>query len=63
VNVARHLRIDPEGALRQAAAKFRDRFVAVEALARQRGLPMPGTDLGSLDQLWDEVKRAETGGA
>ncbi len=40
VNVARHLGLDPESALRQAAAKFRARFQAVEALAAERGLPV-----------------------
>ena len=50
VNVARHLGLDPEAALRDAAAKFRNRFVAMEALAAERGVPID-------DTLWDEVKR------
>jgi tetrapyrrole methylase family protein/MazG family protein len=49
VNVARHLGLDPESALREAAAKFRDRFVAMERLAGTRGVPIS-------DDLWDEVK-------
>lgn len=49
VNVARHLGIDPEAALRDASAKFRDRFMAVERLAAERGV-------GVSDDLWDEVK-------
>ena len=49
VNVARHLGVDPEAALRDAAAKFRRRFTAVEQLAEQRGVPIA-------DDLWDEVK-------
>ena len=56
VNVARHLGVDPEAALRAATAKFRDRFVAVEALAAARGLALPGAPLAELDGLWDEVK-------
>lgn len=51
VNVARHLGLDPEAALRDASAKFRRRFTAVEALAEQRGVPIS-------DELWDEVKSA-----
>ena len=40
VNVARHLGVDPESALRDAAAKFRARFQAMEALAADaRGYP------------------------
>ena len=57
VNVARHLEIDPEAALRAATAKFRDRFVAVERLADDRGVQLAGLDLDGLDALWDEVKR------
>ncbi len=56
VNVARHLGVDPEAALRGATAKFRDRFSAVEALAAARGLQLPGAPLAELDALWDEVK-------
>lgn len=61
VNVARHLRVDPESALRAATRKFRDRFVAVEALVADR-YPDGGAglDLAAWDRLWDEVKsRAE----
>ena len=56
VNVARHLRIDAESALRAATRKFRRRFEAVEALATERGLDLHAVDLASLDGLWDEVK-------
>jgi tetrapyrrole methylase family protein/MazG family protein len=49
VNVARHLGLDPEAALREAAAKFRSRFLAMEALAAERGVAVT-------DDLWDEVK-------
>jgi tetrapyrrole methylase family protein/MazG family protein len=56
VNVARHLDIDPEAALRSATAKFRTRFEAVEALAVQRGLKLDALNLAELDALWDEVK-------
>jgi tetrapyrrole methylase family protein/MazG family protein len=56
VNVARHLQVDPEAALRGATAKFRDRFEAVEQLATARGLELRQLDLAALDALWDEVK-------
>jgi tetrapyrrole methylase family protein/MazG family protein len=59
VNVARHLRVDPETALRAATMKFRRRFEAVEALAAARGQSLDGLDLAALDALWDEVKTAE----
>ncbi len=56
VNVARHLRIDPELALRSAADKFRDRFEGVERLALERSIDLKAADLVMLDALWDEVK-------
>jgi tetrapyrrole methylase family protein/MazG family protein len=59
VNVARHLRVDPETALRAATVKFRTRFEAVEALATARGQTLDTLDLAALDALWDEVKEAE----
>ncbi len=51
VNVARHLGLDPETALRDASAKFRRRFEAMTALAEARGT-------GINDELWEEVKAA-----
>jgi tetrapyrrole methylase family protein/MazG family protein len=59
VNVARHLRIDPELALRAATDKFRGRFEGVEQLARERSIELRGADLATLDALWDEVKTTE----
>lgn len=56
VNVARHLKVDPEAALRRAVGKFRARFEGVEALARERGLDLATCGLETLDTLWDEVK-------
>jgi tetrapyrrole methylase family protein/MazG family protein len=61
VNVARHLGVDPETAVRRATVKFRERFAAVEALALARGNALPGAALETLDGLWDEVKGGEPG--
>jgi uncharacterized protein YabN with tetrapyrrole methylase and pyrophosphatase domain len=58
VNVARHLDVDPEAALRAATAKFRLRFQGVERLADERGLVIRDLTLEELDALWDEVKAA-----
>ena len=57
VNVARHLGVDAELALRAAAAKFRRRFEEVEALAAERGIEMATAGLKTLDALWNEVKQ------
>jgi tetrapyrrole methylase family protein/MazG family protein len=56
VNVARHLGVDPESALRAATNKFRARFEQVETLAAARGIDLHTSDLAALDALWDEVK-------
>ena len=59
VNVARHLGVEPEAALRAASHKFRRRFEAVEALAVERGIDLHTAGLEQLDGLWDEVKSRE----
>lgn len=59
VNMARHRSVDPEVAMRTAAAKFRRRFQACEALAAERGVDLATAGLPALDALWGEVKRAE----
>ncbi len=59
VNVARHLGVEPEAALRAAVHRFRRRFEGVERLAAERGLDLPGTDLATLDELWEAIKAAE----
>jgi len=56
VNLARHLGVDAEAALRAATAKFVRRFQAMEALAGERGVAID-------DSLWDEVKEVERGGS
>jgi tetrapyrrole methylase family protein/MazG family protein len=57
VNVARHLRIDPELALRSATDKFRRRFELVEQLAAARGVDLRRAPMVTLDELWNEAKR------
>ncbi len=59
VNAARHAGVDAELALRRAAAKFRRRFEAVEALARERGVELAGAGIATLDELWETVKAGE----
>lgn len=56
VNMARHLGIDPEGALQEANGKFADRFRAVESMAEGRGLEMEKMPLAELDEMWKEAK-------
>ena len=53
VNYARHLDIDPETALREAAERFEARFRQVEALAEQ---PLAEMDIDGLEALWQKAK-------
>lgn len=62
-NLARHLEIDPEAALRRANVKFERRFRQVEQGLRQRGRRAGDADLAEMDALWEEAKRAERCGA
>jgi uncharacterized protein YabN with tetrapyrrole methylase and pyrophosphatase domain len=59
VNVARHLGVEPEAALRAATQKFRRRFEQVEALAVERGVDLHAADLATLEALWDHIKTLE----
>jgi tetrapyrrole methylase family protein/MazG family protein len=58
VNWSRWLEIDPESALRQANARFAQRFAWVEAEARRRQLELAQLDLEELEALWQEAKRS-----
>lgn len=63
VNLARHLDIDPEMALRKTNAKFERRFSAIEtALAALDKRPQDST-LAEMDALWDAAKAAERSGS
>jgi MazG family protein len=55
-NVARHLKIDPEGALRAANEKFIRRFRFIEARLGEQGRVPAQSDLAEMDALWDAAK-------
>ncbi|MBT2296424.1 nucleoside triphosphate pyrophosphohydrolase [Pseudomonas fluorescens] len=59
VNLARHLKIDPETALRDANGKFERRFRFIEQALRDTHRPMEDCTLEELDALWGEAKRQE----
>lgn len=59
VNLARHLKVDPETALRGANAKFERRFRFIEQALRDTHRPMEDCTLEELDALWGEAKRQE----
>jgi len=69
VNLARHVDVDAEGALRRTIDKFRSRFDHVEARVKEchGGWPSAGGEPGAtgklsleeLDRYWDEAKQGE----
>lgn len=59
VNLARHLKIDPESALRRTNAKFERRFRAMEAKLAANGRRAEDQSLETLEELWQGVKREE----
>ena len=63
VTLGRHLGVDAEEALRRANAKFRERFMRVEDVARERGLDLASMDSAELDTLWQEAKALLHAGA
>jgi nucleoside triphosphate diphosphatase len=58
-NLARHLKLDPEAALRRANAKFTRRFAHIEAELAVNGRTPAQSDLAEMDRLWDEAKALE----
>jgi len=55
-NLARHLSIDPEAALRSANAKFERRFRFIEQELEKHGRKPADSNLEEMDRLWDEAK-------
>ena len=58
-NLARHLHVDPEAALRGANAKFTRRFAAIEDALARAGKTPAQSNLAEMDALWDAAKRQE----
>ena len=61
-NVARHLDVDPETALRMANAKFLRRFAYIERRLAEQGKSPESVTLAEMDDLWIEAKTKERGG-
>ena len=59
VNLARHLKVDAESALRRTNAKFERRFRAMEAKLATEGKSAETQTLQALEDLWQAVKREE----
>lgn len=59
VNVARHLKIDPERALEKTCNKFISRFASMERQARGENKALSDLSLAELDALWNKSKEQE----
>ncbi|WP_334064260.1 nucleoside triphosphate pyrophosphohydrolase [Limimaricola cinnabarinus] len=61
-NLARHLDVDPEVALRRSNDKFNRRFSYIERELNKRGKRPAESDLDEMDALWNEIRHAEKQG-
>jgi len=61
VNLARHLQVDAEDALRQANAKFERRFRFIEEALKAQDRSPQEASLEEMDALWDAAKVEEKG--
>ncbi|MFN6924097.1 MAG: nucleoside triphosphate pyrophosphohydrolase [Tabrizicola sp.] len=55
-NLARHLKVDPEAALRAANAKFTRRFARIEDWLAEQGRTPADSTLAEMDALWNRAK-------
>lgn len=58
-NIARHLNVEPEAALKLANRKFRQRFAHIERRLHQQNRKLGEVPTGDLEELWQEAKRSE----
>lgn len=59
VNLARHLGVDPERALRSSTREFVRRYSAMEEEARSRGEDLPSMSLDEKERMWQAAKKPE----
>jgi nucleoside triphosphate diphosphatase len=59
VNLARHLGVDPEAALRHGNSKFERRFRHVEAGLKTQDRDMSDASLNEMERWWDDAKKKE----
>lgn len=56
VNLARHLDVEPETALKRTNRKFRERFKFIEQELAKQGRSVDDADLAEMDTLWNKAK-------
>ena len=60
VNIARHLSVDPESALRRTNRKFRQRFGWLEEQLHKQGLQPEEATMDQMEELWQQAKTLES---
>ena len=58
VNLARHLDVEPETALKRTNRKFRKRFRFIEDKLKENGQDIAASSLEEMDDLWNKAKKA-----
>jgi MazG family protein len=59
-NIARHMQVEPEVALKLTNRKFRHRFNYIEEKLRERQQAFDQTSIDEMESLWQEAKKAGT---
>ena len=57
INLARHLDINPEVALRETNRKFQRRFRFIEEALKSQGRDMTSATLDEMEELWEQAKK------
>lgn len=57
VNVARHLKVDPEESLRQMTKRFAQRFLQIENYAEAQGRTLNELSLAEMEEVWQQAKQ------
>ena len=60
VNLARHIKVNPEESLRQATNRFTARFQHIEHEAARSGRSVHDLAMPGMDHYWNEAKRLES---
>lgn len=56
INLARHLKLEPDSALRACNRRFVERFEYVESALQERGRDLGQADMAEMEALWQEAK-------
>ncbi|MGC8535208.1 MAG: nucleoside triphosphate pyrophosphohydrolase [Rhizomicrobium sp.] len=59
VNLARHLKVDPEDALRRTNSKFIRRFSVIERTLCEQGRRLDEAELSEMEAIWQQAKLSE----